>query len=158
MKGYTTLITILLIVITFNSTAQTSTNCDVKSLKTSLKEEVGSDYRYDASNITSFTYSSSIQGKQIEVPLFKDQKYKLIFNINDANRNFQIYISYEKAGDENRTNIFALKDVRKEGQNIYVFEPKVSKPVYITYIIPPSVESTETSCVVFMLGYTMNTF
>ncbi|MBL4667707.1 MAG: hypothetical protein HRT73_11175 [Flavobacteriales bacterium] len=150
---------LLLAVIGFVGVAfQTTELCNVKLLKSELKKELNPDYKYDASNVTRFTYSSKFQGKEIEVPLFDGQKYRFAFNINGADKNFQIYISYEKAGDKNRKNIFALKDIRKEGQDIYVFEPKDSKKVYITYIIPPSVESTNSSCVAFILGYQFNSF
>ena len=60
---------LLLAVIGFVGVAfQTTELCNVKLLKSELKKELNPDYKYDASNVTRFTYSSKFQGKEIEVP------------------------------------------------------------------------------------------
>ena len=133
--------------------AQESASCDATTIKNEMKAELKPDYKYDSSKITKYTTSADFQGKEIEVPLFEGEKYRLVFNITDANKNFQVYVYSEKAGTKDRKALFALKNVREEGKNVYTYEPDGQTKLYITYVIPPSLEGVKESCVAFMLGY-----
>ena len=135
------------------SAFQISEVCDTKSVKSELKRELIPEYRYDSSNMCSFTTNSDFQGKKIEIPLYKTESYRFVFNTKGADKNFQIYISDKK--DTKKGNIlFALKDVREDGKDVYVFDPNIdSDRLYITYIIPPSIEAISEFCVGFMIGY-----
>lgn len=133
--------------------AQESASCDATTIKNELKAELKPDYKYDSSKITRYTASGDFQGKEIEVPLFEGEKYRLVFNITDADKNFQVYVYSEKAGTKNRKALFALKNVREEGKSVYVYEPEGQSKLYITYVIPPSLEGVKESCAAFMLGY-----
>lgn len=128
-------------------------NCDGTTLKAELKEGLKPDYKYDSSKITKYTASADFQGQEIEVPLFPGEKYRFVFNIAGTGKNFQIYVYDKKAGTANRKALFALKNVREEGKNIYTYEPEGANKLYITYVIPPSLEGAADGCVAFMLGY-----
>ena len=142
-------LSVLFVVLT---SAIESANCDSKSVRATLKKELIPDYRYDSSNISSFTTSSEFQGKKIEIPLFKSEKYRFVFDITGADKNFQIYISTNKDAKKGKM-LYALKDVKKEGQNIYTFDVEGRDKLYITYVVPPSVEGVNSFCSAFMLGY-----
>ena len=134
--------------------AQESSNCDATALKAELKAELKPDYKYDSSKITRYTASADFQGQEIEVPLFPGEKYRFVFNIAGTGKNFQVYVYDKKAGTSNRKALFALKSVKEEGKNVYTFEPDgKSTKLYITYVIPPSLEGAADGCVAFMLGY-----
>ncbi len=139
----------------FISTAaiQTTGICDSAGIKSKLKKELIPDYRYDSSNITPFKSSGEFQGKKIEVPLFDGEKYRFVFNTAGADKNFQIYISNKKDGFKTGKVLFALKEVREEGKDLYIFEPKKGEKLYITYIVPPSLEDPKDFCAAFMIGY-----
>jgi len=145
----------LAFVLTYSATIaqESSSNCDATALKSELKAELKPDYKYDSSKITRFTYSADFQGQEIEVPLFPGEKYRFVFNVAGAGKNFQIYVYESKAGTKNRKALFALKNVREEGKNVYSYEPEGAKKLYITYVIPPSLEGLTEGCVAFMLGY-----
>lgn len=128
-------------------------NCDATVLKADLKSGLKPDYKYDSSKITKYTASADFQGQEIEVPLFPGEKYRFVFNIAGTGKNFQIYIYDKKAGTPNRKALFALKEVKEEGKNIYTYEPENASKLYITYVIPPSLEGAVDGCVAFMLGY-----
>lgn len=129
-----------------------SGNCDSKTVRSELKHELVPDYRYDSSNITEFTTSSEFQGKKIEIPLFKTEKYRFVFNTEGTDKNFQIYVSNKKDTKSGKI-LFALKDVKKEGQNVYTFDVEGVDKLYVTYVVPPSLEQINSFCVAFMIGY-----
>ncbi len=131
---------------------QISENCDSKAIKSVLKRELIPEYRYDSSKIMSFTTTGDFQGKKIEIPLYKTENYRFVFNTKGADKNFQIYVSTHKDSKKGKI-LFALKDVREAGKDTYVFDPETTDKLYITYIIPPAVETTSEFCVAFMIGY-----
>lgn len=138
-------------VVSLNSFAQTS--CDATALKAEMKQELKPDYKYDSSKITRFTTSADFQGKEIEVPLFPTEKYRFVFDVAGADKNFQIYVYDQKLGTKGRKALFALKNVREEGKNVYVYEPSGKNKLYITYVVPPSLDGVKDICAAFMLGY-----
>jgi hypothetical protein len=132
---------------------QSSGLCDASTIKAALKQELKPDYRYDSSSITPFKSSGEFQGKKIEVPLIGGEKFRFVFNTKGADKNFQIYVSNKKDGFKTGKVLFALKEVREEGKDIYVFEPEKSEKLYITYIVPPSLGEAHDFCAAFMIGY-----
>ena len=135
------------------SAIQQSIGCDSAALKAELKKELIPEFKYDSSNITPFKASGEFQGKKIEVPLFGGEKYRFVFNTKGADKNFQIYISNKKDGFKTGKVLFALKEVREAGKNIYIFEPEKAEKLYITYIVPPSLDEPKDFCAAFMIGY-----
>ncbi len=145
-------ITFSVLAFTVFSAFQVAETCDSKNIKSELKRELIPEYRYDSSNITSFTPNSDFQGKKIEIPLYKTEQYRFVFNTKGTDKNFQIYVS-DKKDTKSGKILFALKDVKEEGKDIYVFDPQTTDKLYITYIIPPSLEASTEFCVGFMIGY-----
>lgn len=140
-------------VVVLFSAFQTSSFCDSATIKAELKQELKPDYRYDSSNITPFKASGQFQGKKIEVPLFDGEKYRFVFNTKGADKNFQIYISNKKDGAKSGKFLYSLKEHREEGKDIYIFEPEKAQKLYITYIVPPSLNDPKDFCAAFMIGY-----
>ncbi len=152
----TKLIRLFTIVLTIVSSShiiaqEADDNCDATALKATLKPFLMPVYKYDSSNTTKITYKTEKQGKEIEVPLFASEKYRLLFNTSAAS-DVEIYVYDKPKGNASRTLLFASKSkVAREG--LYSFEPEKSAPVYITYIIPGTEEVDKNGCVVFLLGY-----
>ncbi|MCC7331133.1 MAG: hypothetical protein IT232_00875 [Flavobacteriales bacterium] len=130
---------------------ETTDNCDATSLKATLKPFLMPIYKYDSSTITTFSYKSEKQGKEIEVPLFASEKYKLLFNASAA-PGVEIFVYDKPAGKSGRNLLYTSKGKNaKEG--LYAFEPEKSVPVYVTYIIPENGAVGSEGCIVFLMGY-----
>jgi len=151
-KLFKTLLIALSILSYSTSMAQEAADdCDATSLKATLKPFLMPVYKYDSSNITKFTYKSEKQGKEIEVPLFASEKYKLLFNASAA-PGVEIFIYDKPAGKAGRNLLYSSK-TKNAKEGLYAFEPEKSAPVYITYIIPETGQVGSNGCVVFLLGY-----
>ena len=70
--------------------------CDSIVLKKELKRELRPDYKYDSSKTSRFIFSSKLQIKEIEVPLFMGEDYRFVFNIIRAPKNINIKIIHKK--------------------------------------------------------------
>lgn len=55
------------------------TPCDAKALKDKAKKQL-EPFTYDMSKLTHITYKAKAWLKEIEVPLFIGEKYRLVFN------------------------------------------------------------------------------
>jgi len=143
----------LFIFVAFISTAaiQITEVCDATLLKKDLKRELRPDYKYDSSKTSRFTYKTKVQAKEIEVPLFMGEKYRFLFNIAGVPEDVKVEIYNKKLGHKKRKLLYSLD--KKEGQDIYSFEPTKSRKMYINYTIPESSEVELKGCMIFVLGY-----
>ena len=148
----------LLILVALVSTAaiQIVEECDAAALKAELKRELRPDYKYDSAKTSRFTYKSTVQAKEIEVPLFMGEKYRFLFNTIGLPADIKIEIGNRPLGHKKRKVIYSLE--KKESQHIYIFEPNKSKKMYINYTIPKSSETDLRGCMVFVLGYKLAIF
>ena len=108
-------------------------------------------YYYSSSKVNIITYGSEKSRKEIEVPLFRGEKYRLIFNKTELPKDVEIRI-YDKSDEHTgRTPVFtSTKD--EEGKMV-IYEPKKAKRLYVNYIIPPAEGEEQGGCLVFILGY-----
>ena len=152
MKKLIKILAIALSIFTYStSMAQEAAECDATGLKAVLKPFLMPVYKYDSSNITKFTFKAEIQGKEIEVPLFSSEKYRLLFNASTT-PGLEIYIYDKPKGRSNRTLLYASKS-KNNKEGLYSYDPETSAPVYVTYLLPGSENVGTEGCVVFLLGY-----
>lgn len=151
MKKFIATSLIALSILSYSSSKAQDTDCDATSLKAALKPFLMPVYKYDSSNITKFTYKSEKQGKEIEVPLFTSEKYRLLFNASTL-PGIEIYIYDKPMGKPNRTLLYASKS-KNNKEGLYSYDPEKSAPVYVTYILPESENVGTSGCIVFLLGY-----
>lgn len=139
---------------TISGTVESNSNenpvkCNTKALK---KEGISllNPFYYSSSKVNVIHFDSKQTRKEIEVPLFKGEKYRMIFNKKELPKDVQIKI-YDKSDEhDGRSPIFSSAE--EEGQ-IVIFEPKKSKNLYVNYIIPAGEGEKKGGCVVFILGY-----
>jgi hypothetical protein len=149
---YITLATILVI-----STATiVKTDCDVKVLKNELSKELRPDFKYDSSNISKFSLTTETQEKEIKVPLFSGEKYKMLFNTAALPSNFEIQIFDKPKTASNRKLLFSVKDSEELTEHTFSYEPKKPRTMYVNYILPASEEEGIYGCAVFLMGYKVN--
>lgn len=127
--------------------------CIPSELKAELKELLKPEFKYDSSEITRITYKKEAYQTGIEIPLFMGEKYRFLFNTKGLPKDIDIFIYDKKPTSKNKVALFSLKDVKKDGEHIYSFEPIKSKKMYLVYSIPATEEENLNGCVAFLLGY-----
>ncbi len=128
--------------------AQTA-NCDIKALK---KEGIAqlSPFYYSSAKVSKIEYQNEQLTKEIEVPLFKGEQYRMVFNRKALPQEVEIQVYDQDKSHESRKALFSSKG---DNRDILYFEPEKSKRHYVTYTIPAVTETVEAGCLVFVLGY-----
>ncbi len=141
------------IVIFFVSTAAVEIveECDVTTFKKELKSKLKPYFKYDSAKTSRFLYKTKTQKKEIEVPLFMGEKYRFLFNTKCLPLDIKVEIYNKPVGHKKRKLLYSLN--KKEGQNIYAFEPEKSRKMYINYTIPKTEEENLRGTMIFILGY-----
>lgn len=131
------------------SSSSDKVECDSKSLKKAGISELN-PYYYSSSKVNIIKYDYKEKRKEIEVPLFKGEKYRMVFNKAALPKDVVIKIYNKDQEHEGRSPIFTSEGM--EG-DLIIYEPKKSKNLFVNYIIPPAKGKDETGCLVFILGY-----
>ena len=131
------------------SSAIIDTNCDTKSLKKEGISELNPFY-YSASKVTEVNYNYKATRREIEVPLFKGEKYKMVFNKKGLPKDVVIEIFEKDKTHASRKAIFTSEGNSAE---ILSYSPEKSKNLFIRYTIPKADGLKESGCLVFILGY-----
>ncbi|MBL4625316.1 MAG: hypothetical protein JKY42_09290 [Flavobacteriales bacterium] len=109
-------------------------------------------YSYDASKRSSITFKNKPQMKELEIPLYIGEKYRIIFSREGLPQEVDINIYDHKFGAKHRKLLFSSKDFPAD-QKEYTWEPEHSKKMYIDYTIPPTNDTIKKGCMVMVLGY-----
>lgn len=137
------------ILFSFLLVSYTTGECDSKSLKKQGIAELN-PYFYSASKVNMINYEYKETRKEIEVPLFKGEEYRLIFNKSALPKDVLIEIYDKDINSGSRNPLFTSKD---QTGNIVSYEPKKSKKLYVNYVIPKADGEKASGCLVFILGY-----
>ena len=137
----------IVIAVTLTS-AISENNCDSKTLKKESISELNPFY-YSASKVNVINYDYKPYRKEIEVPLFKGEKYKMVFNKKGLPKDVLIEIFDKDKSHEHRHALFTSK-----GNEAYIvsYTPQKSKKHYVRYTVPEGKDIKE-GCIVFVLGY-----
>lgn len=123
-------------------------DCNGRELKKTAMEKLP-PYYYSSAKITNLNGGNS---EEIEIPLLKGEKYKLLFNISELGNGINVEIYDGPKEDGKRDLVFSSKDM---GGDIISFEPKKSKTLYLNY--QSTTENPEDSgCVAVIIGYQLN--
>ena len=148
---FAVIIALFIAVTSAGERAVNSNTCTSKDAKLKAIDSLNAFY-YASSKITSITYSQSQSLKEVEVPLFKGESYRMVFNRQDLPKNVEVEI-YDKSWKEDGRNLLYSSKDQDPNADILSFEPKRAKNMFINYIIPATEGSKETGCIVFVLGY-----
>ena len=146
----------LLVIFCSTTALQAQNDCDIRSLKNELLKGLKPDFKYDSYKATRFIYKNEVQIIEIAAPLFKDEKFRFLLNTAGLPKDIEIKFFNKKKGAKNRKELFAVKDTPEDGKNIYIFEPEVSKTIYLNYIIPRTTKENLAGCMVCLIGYNLN--
>jgi len=142
------LVLLILIVSAFQSG---DAPCDQKALKDKAKKTL-EPYKYDVAKVTRIMYKDKATMKEIEVPLFIGEKYRLVFNTEALPKNIIVNLYNRDKDSKKRKLLFSSKDVGADKRE-FSFDYSFANKVFIDYDIPAGDSTSGSGCAVFMLGY-----
>lgn len=125
--------------------------CDQKALKDKARKTL-EPYKYDVAKVTRIIYKDKPTVKEIEVPLFIGEKYRLVFNTESLPRNVTINLYNRNKDSRKRKLIFSNKDAAPDKKEFF-FDYAFANRIFIDYDIPAGDSTAGSGCLVFMLGY-----
>ncbi len=145
---------VMVIVVSLTSAAiQQAVTCDQKALKDAAREKLD-PFKYDSGKVTQLRYKNKAQIKEIEVPVFIGEKYRMVFNATAVSKDVIISVYNKDKETKNRKVLWTSKG-SDPGTKMHVFEPDNAKfKFYVDYDLPAVADSiVPQECIVFMLGY-----
>jgi hypothetical protein len=124
--------------------------CNAKDLKEKAKNTL-EPYKYDSSELTRILYKKKESVKEIEVPLFIGEKYRMVFELEALPKQVEVQIYNKSKDSKNRKLLFSSKSLGDKKE--FMFEVSKVRQVYVDYIVPPTEEGSYSGCAVFMVGY-----
>jgi hypothetical protein len=125
--------------------------CNVKELKEKAKDFL-EPYKYDSSELTRILYKDKQTLKEVEVPLFIGEKYRIVFELEALPKQVEVQIYNKDKNSKSRKLLFSSKDIGIEKTEFH-FEISKARHVYIDYVVPPTESGSYSGCAVFMVGY-----
>lgn len=125
--------------------------CNAKELKEKAKDKLD-PYKYDSSELTRIMYKNKETVKEVEVPLFIGEKYRLSFNMEALPKAVEVQIYNKDKESKNRKLLFSSKEVGLDKKE-FQFEVSKSRHIYVDYVIPQTETGSYSGCAVFALGY-----
>jgi hypothetical protein len=143
----TSVFTLLLFVFAFQGDAP----CDAKALKDKAKKQL-EPYTYDMSKLTHITYKAQPWLKEIELPLFIGEKYRLVFNTEALSKQIVISIYNRDKDSQKRKLLFTTKDAAADKRE-FSFDLSMARKAFIDYEMPAGDSTLDGGCLVFMMGF-----
>lgn len=125
--------------------------CNAKELKEKAKNAL-EPYKYDSSELTRILYKNKQTMKEVEVPLFIGEKYRIVFELEALPKHVEVQIYNKDKNSKNRKLLFSSKDMAADIKE-FQFEVSKVRHVYVDYIVPPTETGSYSGCAVFMVGY-----
>lgn len=124
--------------------------CDKES-REMVKKELKPYHYSSMKNMSVFTSDKKDYHHEVRVPLFSGEKYRFVFNIEGVSEYININIYDKPKGERRRKLVYSTESAGK-GQSLYVFQPKVSDPLYVDFHFEKTA-SIQEGCVMMLLGY-----
>ena len=124
--------------------------CNSKELKEKAKL-VLEPYKYDSSELTRILYKTKESIKEVEVPLFIGEKYRIVFELEALPKQVEVQIYNKDKDSKNRKLLFSSKEMGDKKE--FLFEVSKVRHIYVDYVVPPTEAGSYSGCAVFMVGY-----
>ena len=125
--------------------------CNAKELKEKAKN-VLEPYKYDSSELTRILYKNKETLKEVEVPLFIGEKYRIVFELEALPKQIEVQIYNKDKDSKSRKLLFSSKELGAD-KNEFQFEVSKMRHIFVDYVIPPTETGSYSGCAVFMVGY-----
>lgn len=129
--------------------AEEVSECNAKELKDKAKAALD-PFNYDSGKLTKLKSSAKDQVKEVEIPLFIGEKYRLSFNLHALKKNIEINIYNRDKDNSKRKLLFSNKD---KYEKEFTFDIAKYRNIYIDYMLPAGTVGEDLGCAVFVLGY-----
>ena len=103
------------------------------------------------SKLTHIAYRSKPWTKEIEVPLFIGEKYRMVFNTEALPKQVIINVYNRDKESKKRKLLFSSKD--QTDKKSFFFDIALARKAFIDYEIPAGDSTSTGGCLVFMVGY-----
>jgi hypothetical protein len=124
--------------------------CNAKEIKEKART-VLEPYKYDSSELTRILYKATESVKEIEVPLFIGEKYRMVFELEALPKQIEVQIYNKDKENKSRKLLFSSKSMGDKKE--FLFEISKVRHVYVDYVVPPTEAGSYSGCAVFMVGY-----
>jgi hypothetical protein len=149
MKNSKLYLLVFIAIFAFSFYQEDPAACDPKGLKDKAKNKL-EDFEYDSGKITKLKHTSKDQVKEIEIPMFIGEKYRLAFNLDALKKNVDIAIYNKDKDSKNRKLLYSNKD---KYEKEFTCDFSRLRHVFIDYNIPAGTNGEDIGCAVFVLGY-----
>ncbi|CAN5756489.1 hypothetical protein BH11BAC7_BH11BAC7_30000 [soil metagenome] len=131
---------------------QASDDCDAKKLKEDAKAALD-PYKYDSGKLTRLYYKKKEAIKELEIPVFIGEKYKIVWNTEALTRPVTISVFNKEKDAKGRKELYSF--VANPSEKIHTFTPEgIKSKFFVDYSLPAVSDSLPPSeCVVMMLGF-----
>jgi hypothetical protein len=151
MKNYIKSITVFCLFIILVSFQSGDVLCNSKDLKDKAKKQLD-PFQYDNFELTRIMYKNKETFKEIEIPLFIGEKYRLVFEMEALPKKVLVEIYNKERENKKRKLLFSSKDIADD-KTEFVYEVSKARRIYINYIIPAGDETAKSGCALYMIGY-----
>ncbi len=151
MKNYIKSITVFCLFIILVSFQSGDVLCNSKDLKDKAKKQLD-PFQYDNFELTRIMYKSKETFKEIEIPLFIGEKYRLVFEMEALPKKVLVEIYNKEKENKKRKLLFSSKDI-PDDKTEFVYEVSKARRIYVNYIIPAGDETAKSGCALYMIGY-----
>lgn len=93
--------------------------CNAKELKEKASNSL-EPYKYDSAELTRILYKSKETVKEVEVPLFIGEKYRIVFELEALPKQVEVQIYNKDKDSKNRKLLFSSKDIGADKKRISV--------------------------------------
>lgn len=149
MKNSKLYIVLFISAFAFSFYQETPVECDPKGLKDKAKNQLD-PYEYDSSKITRLKRTTKDQIKEVEIPMFIGEKYRLSFNLEALKKTLEISIYNKDKDSKNRKLLYTNKD---KFEKEFTLEFSKMRHIFIDYNIPAGTNGEDLGCAVFVLGF-----
>lgn len=151
MKNYIKSITVFCLFIILVSFQSGDVLCNSKDLKDKAKKQLD-PFQYDNFELTRIMYKSKETFKEIEIPLFIGEKYRLVFEMEALPKKVLVEIYNKEKENKKRKLLFSSKDI-PDDKTEFIYEVSKARRIYVNYIIPAGDETAKSGCALYMIGY-----
>ena len=148
-------LSLLMAVAVFTLTAQSSSEmmdyCTSNVTKKKAKEALA-PYKYDGSKTTRIVFKYTEQRKEVEIPLYFGERYRMVFNREGTPQPVKISV-YNKSYTQKNRELLWTSENEPDSETQFVYEPKRARKMYVNYEIPSTNDTLKKGCVVLLLGY-----
>jgi hypothetical protein len=125
--------------------------CNSKDLKDKAKKQLD-PFNYDNFELTRINFRNKETFKEIEIPLFIGEKYRVVFEMEALPKQVMVEIYNRERENKKRKLLFTSKDIPAD-KTEFIYEVSKTRRIYINYIIPAGDETAKSGCALYMIGY-----